>query len=298
MHLWGVGAGTGRRWTPPPPTPPSWLFFICLISVYCVPVRFYWASVFSGASLSDSIFFFPRPFLSLISLNFISSNEFVISPNLCMSSLWAFFMEGIASVNCFGLKKKLWWNTYFHSLPAFQRPFSGECSSLDGKFCCFLFFDFSFLITAAQNSAWVVFLNCSLAHHETGDQLICRRYQWGSKCRFHPTSSSHNSNIPSFSAAKYVDCFLEMWNVCVLLLPGVPPALAPLLHFPLLIRKDRLSHLTVSHSCGEMNSFWCLLSWVLLELEITGHPLSFHSFPVASALSQLLLEASPHSFHL
>ena len=144
MHLWGVGAGTGRRWTPPPPTPPSWLFFICLISVYCVPVRFYWASVFSGASLSDSIFFFPRPFLSLISLNFISSNEFVISPNLCMSSLWAFFMEGIASVNCFGLKKKLWWNTYFHSLPAFQRPFSGECSSLDGKFCCFLFFWFLF----------------------------------------------------------------------------------------------------------------------------------------------------------
>ena len=52
-------------------------------------------------------FFVPRPFLSLVSLNFISSNEFVISPNLCTSSLWAFFMEGIASMDCFGFKKKL-----------------------------------------------------------------------------------------------------------------------------------------------------------------------------------------------
>lgn len=42
-------------------------FFICLISVYWVPVRFSWASVFSGASMSDSIFFSPRPFLNLIS---------------------------------------------------------------------------------------------------------------------------------------------------------------------------------------------------------------------------------------
>ena len=36
-----------------------------------------------------------------------------------------------------------------------------------------------------------------------------------------------------------MDCFLEMWNVCVLLLPGVPPALVPLLHFSLVEKKGQ-----------------------------------------------------------
>lgn len=143
-----------------------------------------------------------------------------------------------------------------------------------------------------------MFLNCSLAHHETGDQLFAGGTNGEASVGF--TQPPGLTNL-MFPLSQLPNTWTVFWKcgMCVCCFSQEYPQLWSLsFTFPLLKRKDRLSHLTVSPFCGEMNSFWCLLSWVLLEPEITGHPLSFHSFPVASALSQLLLEASPHSFHL
>ena len=162
-------------------------------------------------------------------------------------------MEGIASVNCFGLKKKNCDETHTSILYLLSKDlFLASVPHWMVSFFAFFFFAFFFLITAAHNCAWVVFLNCSLTHH-IKDQLFTGGTNGEASVGFtqHP-----GLTILIFPLSRLPNMWTVFWKcgMCVCCFSQKYPWFWSLsFTFPLLKRKDRLSHLTVSPSCGKMN---------------------------------------------